>query len=475
MGLIEELNGFVTSITYDDSLSSLLKGVMNAQLTEEPAPRNYYYITHVTNPAQTYFSRIHPEVKRPQEIARKLAYGKQLHNFAGIWFKNLPDFCAEEGLLDGAWVNIPGVRGKIDHRLGDSLLEFKTKDSIPSTPEEIISIYPQDLEQIVFYSVIHPSSPKNNYLVYMKNSKPFEIKAFKIDIKDKGKIKTILLSRISLLDEAFEKQDPSKLGRCRYFDTGCQYHLRGLCSCSKLAPLNTVPLQKSVEISYDENFTKQLIKAREESGIPDVFCLSTRDMLVPRKHYMEAIAGVESSYDNDEVYEYKACLWSSVGILKKRQGIDLDKTERQSVAESLRDPRARIGFRWLKMKSSIHRDGEIVPYIENISMRDEMKYTKPSQYHLAELGIICALHGKNKGLIIRVFPKLNKLVLVYQITYRNQEEMFHKIKSTIDLTEKSEENEDLLTLPPCPPYMNDNGKCPLMAQCNNTKGARGCR
>lgn len=131
---------------------------------------------------------------------------------------------------------------------------------------------------------------------------------------------------------------------------------------------------------------------------------------------MEAISGVKSSYNNDEAYEYKACLWASVGNLKRHHGIDLDKTERQSVAASLRDPRARIGFRWLKMKSSVHRDGEIVPYIENISMRNEMKYTKPDPYHLAELGIICALHGKNKGLMIRVFPKLNKLVLVYQIT-----------------------------------------------------------
>ena len=41
MGLIEEINGFVINITYDESLSSLLKNVMDAQ-TEEPAPKNYY-------------------------------------------------------------------------------------------------------------------------------------------------------------------------------------------------------------------------------------------------------------------------------------------------------------------------------------------------------------------------------------------------------------------------------------------------
>jgi hypothetical protein len=474
MGLIEEINGFVIGTTYDESLSSLLKKVMDAQLTEEASPRNYYYITQVTNPAQTYFSRLYPDIKRPPEIARKLAHGKQLHSFASIWFKNLPDYYAEEGLLDGAWVDVPGVRGKIDHRLGDSILEFKTKDTLPDTPEDIISTYPHDLEQIAFYSVIHPSSPKNNYLVFMRDSSPYELKAFRIEIKDKGAIKSILLSRIRHLNKAFETEDPSKLGRCRYYETGCEYGIHDVCSCAELEPLNTDPLQRSLEITYDDEFTRQLIQTRATSEAPDVFCLSTRDIIAPRKHYMETISGLESKYTNDETEEFRACLWASLGILKKRQGIDLDRTERQSIIQSQRDPRARIGFRWLKMKSSVHPEGEIVPYIEKVSMIDDMKYTKPSQYHLAELGIICAMYGKNKGLIIKVYPKLDKLVQVLQITYKNQEEILRKVKSIIDIVEEAENKEDLLSLPLCPPWMNDDGKCPLISQCN-LNGVKSCR
>ena len=163
---------------------------MNSQLSEDSAPNNYFYVTHVTNPAQTYSSRLHPEVKKSPEIARKLARGKQLHYFASIWFKNLPDFYVGEGLLDGAWAGIPGGRGKIDHRIGDSLIEFKTKTEPPNIPEEIVSKYPQDLEQLAFYSVMHPSNPKKNYLVFMRDLPPYEIKAFRIDIKDKGTIKS---------------------------------------------------------------------------------------------------------------------------------------------------------------------------------------------------------------------------------------------------------------------------------------------
>jgi hypothetical protein len=474
MGLIEDINGYVIKPTYDESLSALLKKVMDEQHTEEPSPRNYYYITQVTNPAQTYFSRLHPDIKRTPDIARKLAHGKQLHNFAGIWFKKLPDYYADEGLLDGAWVDVPGVRGKIDHRLGKSLLEFKTKDNPPDTPEEIISTYPHDLEQIAFYSIIHPFSPKNNYLVFMRNSSPYEFRAFKIVITDKDTIKSILQSRIRLLNRAFKRNDPSNLGRCRYYETGCEYHQNDLCLCAQLEPLNTAPLQRSLDIIYDDEFTKQLIHAREISEAPDVFSLSTRDIIAPRKHYMETVAGLESTYSDAEMEQFKACLWASLGQLKQHYGADLNRSERRSIIESQRDPRMRIGFRWLKMKSSVHADGEIVPYIEKVSMANEMKFTKPSQYHLAELGIICAMYGKSKGLIIRVFPNLDKLVQVIQVTYKKQDEIFRKVKSIIDSVEEAEKKEDLLSLTVCPKWMNDNGKCPLLAQCC-ANGERGCR
>jgi len=84
------------------------------------------------------------------------------------------------------------------------------------------------------------------------------------------------------------------------------------------------------------------------------------------------------------------------------------------------------------------------------------------------------MYGKNKGLLIRFFPNLNKLVHVLQITYKNQDEIFRKVKSIIDTVEEAETKKDLLSLPPCPEWMNDGGKCPLMSQCN-VKSVKGCR
>ena len=133
-----------------------------------------------------------------------------------------------------------------------------------------------------------------------------------------------------------------------------------------------------------------------------------------------------------------------------------------------------IGFRWLKLKSSIHPSGEIVPYLLNINLSYNPAFVKdPSTYHLAELGIVCASYGKSKGLIIRVCPNLGKLVQVFQVTYENIDRIQHIVKETIDSLEKAEQKEDLLSLPPCPTFMNDGGKCPLMQECHSEEGS-GC-
>jgi hypothetical protein len=130
------------------------------------------------------------------------------------------------------------VMGKIDIRAGNSLYELKTKDNTPETVAEIVSSYPQDLEQLAFYSVIHPSNPRVNYLVFMKNSPPFDLKVFRVEINDANRIKSILTSRIDKLDRAIDNQDPSRLGKCRYYDSGCEFRNSDVCSCDNLEPIN---------------------------------------------------------------------------------------------------------------------------------------------------------------------------------------------------------------------------------------------
>jgi hypothetical protein len=473
MGIIEEINDLGLTYNKDDSLASILEKVMEKQLIEQPFSRDYYYVTHLINPAQAFFQKKYPKVKKPPKLGRRLALGKQLHNYAS-WFRTLPGFTVDEGTIDGAWVGIPGVRGKIDYRIGDSLIEFKTKDDLPNTIEEVIKYFPQDLEQLAFYSIIHPKNPLLNYLVFMKNSTPYELKALKVQIKDSGTIKSIIISRKNALDKALKNNDPSFLGRCRYYNDICQFKYSRKCTCEKLKPWDITGLLKAVDIDFDEDYTFKLEETRKEYMAPYTYSITTRDIIAPRKHYMEAVLGLESIYGGDEKEEFKACIWSSVTRMKKNHKIDLSNLEKQKVIESQLDPRLRIGFRWLKIQSSTHPEGEILPYILNVNLSDNPALIKSfSLYHKAELGIICAAYGKNKGLFIRVFPNMNKLVQVFQVKYDNKEQILKMVKGTIDKLELAKKKENPLLIPSCPSYFNDEGKCPMMVECHSEVGI-GC-
>ena len=98
MNIIEEFNKLVISISRDESLSALLRGVVDKQSISKSSSKKYYTVTQLINPQETYYSKMHPKVKIPSALGRKLAQGTQLHNFASSWFINLPGFEVDEGI-----------------------------------------------------------------------------------------------------------------------------------------------------------------------------------------------------------------------------------------------------------------------------------------------------------------------------------------------------------------------------------------
>lgn len=463
------IDNFVESVGRDESIAAMLRKVMKDQLADQRPPKNYYYVTHLSNPAKTYWSKIYPEVEKPPDLARKLARGKQLQQrIISPWIRTFPDLIVEEGTLDGIWVGLPGVRGKIDYRIGDSILELKTKNTLPKAPEEMFSLYAQDLEQLVFYSVIHPSFLRDNYLVFVQNSYPYDVKAFKVITKDRSIIKKLIIDRIKALNDAIERKDPSKLGRCRYF-VNCQFN--NLCSCKNLEPISTKLLEKSVEIFYDADFTEKLESAKKSCEIPSSI-LSIGDVIAPRKHYMKNVHQLKLTYSTNikERREYLAWLWESMTKLP----IKLSKTDKHSILKSQREYRILPAFRWAKFKSSFHTESDTVPYLLKVSSHGNRKnITDPSEYHKAELGILCSIYGKTKGLIIVAYPKLDNFIQVFQITYKDVDRLLDEVKKIVDNVEISERQKNLLSLPACPEFMNDDKNCPLMEKCHSEKGS-GC-
>ncbi|MCA9496035.1 MAG: hypothetical protein KC589_03770, partial [Nanoarchaeota archaeon] len=170
---------FKESVTPNESIAGLIRKQMKEKSFENKSPKEYFFLTDLCNPTQVYWKFKNP-VKVSKSIEKKFALGNKLHDLAGNWFKKINGFLYEEALIDGYYSDLEGVRGKIDFMLNGSIVELKTKEKIPETPDEIISLYPQDLEQVVFYSVLHTEEPDTNYLVFMEDFEPYRIKAYKI-------------------------------------------------------------------------------------------------------------------------------------------------------------------------------------------------------------------------------------------------------------------------------------------------------
>lgn len=447
-------------------------GGLRASITERKQrtfPDSYFYMTELTNPVEAFYLRRHPEFRTPPDLGRKLARGTQLHNLAAYWFRELPDFIVDEGTVDGAFVDIEGVRGRIDYLIGNSIIEFKSKDSNPVTSEEVFSYYVNDLEQLVFYAAIHPQHPNINYLVFMENVYPYKLKAFKVYIEDLKGIQDLLKSRIKLFRNAIDSNDPSSLGRCRYYELGCRFKGTEICTCDELEPLDITVLSDSISLKYDEEYTKKLEEIRGSAIDDSINCYTTYNILLPRKHHMNVVRGIETFYQADpRKEEYKTCLGDTIYSFKKQFGAGLTPEENEEVKSWKKDQRIKIGHRWLKIKKSGNTEGVITPYIIKVNKTRYSKYaTNPSDYDLAELGIICSLHGRDNGLICTVYPNLNDRVQVYEVKYKSQKAVYKIVKNVISKIEDAEKSDDILSLLKCPKYMNDGGKCPLIDECKD--------
>jgi hypothetical protein len=302
----------------------------------------------------------------------------------------------------------------------------------------------------------------------MKNVYPYKLKAFKTVIKDMISIQELLKSRIAMFKKALDNTDPLPLGRCRYYKMGCRFTGTDICSCEDLGPLDTSLLTKSISLEYDDDYTKKLDSIRGDAIDESVNCYTTRDILLPRKYFMNNVRGIESLYQPDpRKEEYKTCLGDTINSFKKEFDAELTPEENEKVKTWIKDSRIKIGHRWLKIKKSGSPEGVMTPYILKVNNTPIAKYArKPHDYYVAELGVVCGLYGRDNGVICTVYPRLNNHVQVFDVRFRSHNAIYGIVKDVISRIEEAQEIEEIHSLPVCPDYMNDKGNCPLFDECN---------
>ena len=447
----------------NESIAGIFRKQFKSINRPDKLPEKYFFLKSLCNPTETYYSYVYPDIEKTIELSFKLNWGKQLHKLSVFWFELLPDFRVHEGKIDGLNVGVPGVRGSIDYFIGDSIFELKTKHRLPLNEEEIFTKYIQDLEQLAFYAVVHPENPKINYLVFMKDSPPYNIKAFKVIIKDLGKIKSLLITRIDSLKEAISNKDPSRLGKCRYYNINCIYQQKKICNCENLIPISDEIIRKSAEVTFDEDMTKNLEETQKNRNLPkDLF--SVYNILAPRKYLgskNNKLKKFEPEEEENKKNMYKAIMEKIIFELK----FNLDYSLKSEIKSLLTEHRLRIPFKWTNLKSSINIEGEKIPYIIKVSNSKDTR--KPNEYYLAELGVICSVHNKINGLIIIIYPELNDFIKVFEVKYSNIEKISEDVKEIIDTLEK--ENINFNSFPPCIGFMNDKKSCELMKECHSNE------
>lgn len=470
---ITDINSIcVKKILPNESIAGLIQKRFKTQSSSSYIRTEIHNVTSLCNPIQAYWKHEMPKVPNSVALDLKFKQGNVLGRFASAWFKKLPDFYCDEATLDGKWVNIPGVRGRIDFRIGDSIVEFKTKPNIPTNIEDIFNLYPQDLEQLLFYAILHPMNPKVNYLVFMNDSAPHKLLAYKVVVDDFKAIKNLLINRIKSLEEAYRTKKPELLGKCRYYSTTCPYGQENICNCKNADSSSMEKVNSSIQIQFDNEFTEKLGRARKEVLIPNNI-FTTYQIIAPRKMYMGSVLDIKNEYlkaENQEDYE----VLIDENIRNLPNTLNNPKTK-EILSRKLIDERIKIRPRWMLFKSSMLKKDKLVPFLVKTNMTTEHTRTlNRPPYNIAELAIASATYNIDQGVFIQYFPMMNNMIKVFDVHFKNLDLIQKQIIQRLDSMEQSIKSSDFSNLPECPTWMNRNDDCPMANECrklkNNTCG-----
>ena len=173
--------------------------------------------------------------------------------------------------------------------------------------------------------------------------------------------------------------------------------------------------------------------------------------MAPLEYYKEEIFGPQSTEEfDDEKDEYTLCLRNLIEQLPFKVNLE----DRQLIKQSLKESRLYVGFKWLKVSTSVNPKGTVLPYLIKVSNATTSRQAiRPNPYHMAQLGIFASAYGKSKGLLFVVYPKLNDLIQVYEITYQEPDKMLSFVRELMNNIEEAVKKKDYSQLPPNPYFI----------------------
>jgi len=443
----------------DESLTGLLQQVLSEDVEGEPP---WWGVTSLVNPAQAHYKRLHPEVERSSEVQARLDYGRRKGREADQWFRSLPEFVGAEGSVDGAFGGIPGIRGRIDFRLGDSIVELKTTRYHMDTAADVITNSPQDLEQLSIYALITRREDGHHYLVFYNEGVAGRFRVFSVKLLRAPALRQHFKARLAALNRSLETRNPSTLGKCRYFSRGCEFTEVGLCSCSELSNIDTAELATSVRLDRDTALEERLRSASGPQALAADGKLGLWDLFVPRRAFGKLSGQVVDSFHGGEDYALRRDI--------ERRLADSDvcayRFNLQIPIAGQPDPYVLKG-RGLAIKFTETSRAGVTEVVTPLLVRVVRKRTSldpkslPGAY-LAQLGALCAIRGSRVGALLANFPDRGGAVQCFRVRFDAPEEMLRRLGRQARAIFEGVERKSGDRLTPCPDWIQEDcsGGCP---------------
>jgi len=442
LDIIAYMNSFSPRTTPNATIRGML---INSQKNNPKSQGKNYSLSDLCNPLRLYFQIKYPKKFQPTLETQKLfALGNMVHGIMGKAIEKMPDFVDTESNLDGNFLGIP-VRGRIDAETKDSIFEFKSKGELPKTIEEVFEKYPQDVEQLGFYSFLDPLHRKENYLIFVSQDGKFQLKAFKFVIKSVKGIGNELINRIELLKKVLSGEEPpSVFLKCRHCNKDCILNEEDLCEYINNNSLGCC-IKQFVELIPSEEMEGRLSELLEIKGFEDIF--SIYNIITSRKTLNESTTDLElEPFEGDELKRRSQVYFEE---LFYKSDLNISGKSYKEIKEN-----NKIQDIYLKKNNFIKIGDEIYPCLIQASMAVSSSSLKnPHPYKIGELAILSSLTGFNKGYILIYYPNLSDEIRAFEITFEFNKDAMRKIREIVEIL-RSKDISKINLLPECPDFIH---------------------
>ena len=335
---------------------------------------------------------------------------------------------------------------------------MKTSDLDIESENDVIEKMPQDLEQLLIYVLLSKGYQETHYLVYYNEMSKNRFITFSVKIKNKGKIKHMAEERRNALDLAVKEKDPSHLKKCRYFDTGCTFREKNLCSCESKNSYEINVLKEDVIMQRDERFSEMLQKAYGNKGYMKRSNFSLWDIFSPRQAYLDRVSDTFNRFSDTDMMPQ---LFDEISLAIKKS-----KYFKETVTLVLnKTPVGKTMILSLPKTSDNDKRMINVDYASYVRIFKgkpaNLENSGSLDYYSSRLGLICAISGDKNGILIVGFEQNPSLITTYVFKYKDLEGISHLASKAQESLTNALVRKDSSTLPLCIEFIREscNGEC----------------